>query len=130
MWPWRASPQPTSTPIAPRWSRSSRLLARFSSAVPQVIATGGSPGSVEVASTEATKPVTRSKWAKPDSCGSSSGVKKEPDCRKRPPKVPGRSHSACSAASAPRLAPMMVGFPTVRYAVSTVGSTCSVSASA
>ena len=57
-------------------------------------------------------------------------AEERPRLQEETPKVPGLSHSACNAASAPRLAPMTVGLPTVRYAVSTVGSTCSVSASA
>ena len=71
-------------------SRIARLLAWFSSAVPQVsVVTGASGAACSAARTLATKPVTSGQNSKPDSCGSSSAVKYEPLCRNSPANVPG-----------------------------------------
>src|SRR5262249_296034 len=78
--PCLPSPHETFIPTWRRWSRRARLLARFSSAVPQVIATSSRPGAAcRAAITVATKPVTWAKCEYRDSCGSSSGVKNDPD---------------------------------------------------
>ena len=105
-WPWRS-----------RVRAISWLLRRLPSAEPHVRTMRAWVRRRRARLTSVTNDVTRFQCSKLSS-PSIRLRKNEPDCRKRPPKVPGRSHSACSAASAPRLAPMMVGFPTVRYAVS------------
>ncbi len=129
MCPCRTSPQATSTPVAASSAAISRLLARFSSAVPQVIVIRGAPGAAVVAAcTERTKPVTSEKNSYADSCGSSSGVKNDPDWSSRPPNVPGDVHAACSAATPPRLCPVSTGRWSVGRTSSSRGSTCRVSA--
>ena len=74
--------------------------------------------------------VTCAKCEYPDSCGSSRGVKKEPDCSIRPAKVPGVVQAACRAASAPRLWPSSTGRSEVANASVTAGSTSPTSVAA
>ena len=106
-------------------------MAWFSSAEPHVIATDGASGAPWVAaSTVATKPVTSSQNSNPDSCGSSAGVKNDPDWSIRPANVPGLVHAACSAASPPRLCPTSTGRWVLGHAASSAGSTWSVRAAA
>src|SRR4029453_14275619 len=114
----------TSRPSAIRCAAIPRLLCTFSSWLPQVIVTSGRLLHSAESSTVATNPVTWAKYENPDSCGSCFLVKNEPDCRNSPANVPGGVHSACSAASAPRLAPISTGAGSDANALVTVGSTC------
>ena len=128
MCPSRTSCQETSAPVRRSCSAICRLLARFSSALPHPNAIVATPGAARfAASTVATKPVTSGQNSKPDSCGSSSGVKNDPLCRNSPAKTPGAVHDACSAASAPRLWPISTGSVRLGHASASIGTTWSTS---
>ncbi len=107
----------------------SRLLARFSSAVPQV-STAGTAGPESLRSTRPVNRTMRRYRRKPDSCRSCRGWKKLPDCRNRPANPAGWRRWACSMASAPRLAPTPTTGSCVPSAAPIFGSTSADSARA
>src|SRR4051794_29278730 len=119
----QSCPPATSCSGAPSACAMTRLLCTFSSSAPQVSSVAAAPRCLPTRRTVLTKRTMRPYRTKPDSWRSWRGTKKLPDWRNRPANEPGARCSACSIASAPRLAPM----PTGRAAPS-AGSTSSVSA--
>src|SRR5512132_2758799 len=106
LWASRCSWRATCQPRAARASRTTWLPGRFSSTVPQVrAAEAGSAGPVPAARSS-TKRVMRRNRGKPRSWSSTSGRKKLPDWRNRPPKLAGAGLAAARTARAPRLAPI------------------------